>query len=142
MELYPARCFSFLTRRDEGDKATASEKAEPHACIQRQRLSWRTSSTELRYFDEFEKPGEANAAILSLYGDLSLYVHAAVSQFQSAVSRERKGEGAGMESVSTLNRFNSLAFQVYDIVLVRMFYGLGLCIAGDIFTSILDDETK
>lgn len=47
-----------------------------------------------------------------------------------------------MESVSTLNRFNSLAFQVYNIVLVRMFYGLGLSMAGDIFTSILDDETK
>ncbi|WP_377829258.1 hypothetical protein ACFKHW_03975 [Bradyrhizobium lupini] len=98
--------------------------------------------TELRYFDEFEKPGEANAAILSLYRDLSLYVHAAVPQFQSAMSRERKGEGAGMESVSTLNRFNSFAFQVYDIVLVRMFYGLGPSMAGDIFTSILDDKTK
>ncbi|WP_342740023.1 hypothetical protein [Bradyrhizobium sp. B117] len=36
----------------------------------------------------------------------------------------------------------NLAFQVYDIVLVRMFYGLGLSMAGDIFTSILDDETK
>jgi hypothetical protein len=98
--------------------------------------------TELRYFDEFEKPEEANAAILSLYGDLSLYVHAAVPQFQSAMIRADKGEGAGMESVSTLNRFNSLAFQVYDLVLVRMFYGIGLSMAGHIFTSVLDDEPK
>jgi hypothetical protein len=98
--------------------------------------------SELRYFDEFEKPDEANAAILSLYGDLSLYVHAAVPQFQSTMSRERKGEGAGMESVSNLNRFNNLAFQVYDLVLVRMFYSIGLGMAGDIFTTVLDDEPK
>jgi hypothetical protein len=97
---------------------------------------------ELHYFPEFENLGEANAAILSLYGDLSLYVHAAVPQFQSAMSRERKGESAGMESVSTLNRFNSLAFQVYDLVLVRMFYSIGLGMAGDVFTTTLDDEPK
>jgi hypothetical protein len=96
----------------------------------------------LRYFDEFEKPDEANAAILSLYGDLSLYVHAAVPQFQTAMSRERNGESAGMESVSILNRFNQLAFKVYDLVLVRMFYSIGLGMAGDIFTTTLDDEPK
>jgi hypothetical protein len=98
--------------------------------------------SELRYFDEFEKPEQANATILSLYGDLSLYVHAAVPQFQGAMIRADKGEGAGMESVSTLNRFSSLAFQVYDLVLVRMFYGIGLSMAGDIFTTVLDDEPK
>ncbi len=97
---------------------------------------------ELRYFDEFEQPQEANAAILSLYGDLSLYVHAAVPQFQHAMIRTDKGEDPGMESVATINRFNSLAFQVYDLVLVRMFYGLGVSMAGDIFTTVLDDEPK
>jgi hypothetical protein len=98
--------------------------------------------SELRYFDEFEKPEEANAAILSLYGDLSLYVHAAVPQFQNATIRSDKGAGAGIESVGTLDRFNNLAFQVYDLVLVRMFYGLGVSMAGDIFTTVLDDEPK
>jgi hypothetical protein len=98
--------------------------------------------SELRYFDEFEKPQEANAAILSLYGDLSLYVHAAVPQFQGAMIRSDRGEDPGMESVAALNRFNSLAFQVYDIVLVRMFCGIGLSMAGDIFTTVLDDEPK
>jgi hypothetical protein len=72
---------------------------------------------ELRYFSSFENPGEANAAILSLYGDLSLYVHAAVPQFQSAMTRNDRGESAGMESVSMLNRFNSFAFHVYDLAL-------------------------
>jgi hypothetical protein len=42
--------------------------------------------------------------------------------------------------VATLNRFNRLAFQVYDLVLVRLFQGLGLSMAGDIFTDILDHE--
>ena len=47
-----------------------------------------------------------------------------------------------MESVATLNRFNKLAFQVYDLVLVRIFYSIGLSMAGDIFTGVLDDEPK
>jgi hypothetical protein len=98
--------------------------------------------SELRYFDEFEKPEEANAAILSLYGGLSLYVHAAIPQFEATMIRSNKGEDAGMESIATLNRFNSLAFQVYDLVLVRMFFGLGLSMAGDIFTSALDNQSK
>lgn len=96
----------------------------------------------LRYFDGFEKPEEANADILSLYSDLSRYVHATVPQFQMAMDRSRKGEPVGMETVATLNRFNKLAFRVYDLVLVRIFYGVGLGIAGDIFTTALDDEPK
>lgn len=96
----------------------------------------------LVYFDEFERPGEANDAILSLYSELSRYVHATALQFEHALARARRGEDAGMESVATLNQFNNLAFQVYDLVLVRLFHGLGLSMAGDIFTGILDDEPK
>lgn len=96
----------------------------------------------LVYFDEFEAHPEANSTILSLYSELSRYVHATVPQFQEAENRSRRGEDAGMESVATLNRFNKLAFQVYDLVLVRLFHGLGLSMAGDIFTGILDDEPK
>lgn len=95
---------------------------------------------ELRYFDEFEKPGEANAEILSLYSELSHYVHATVPQFENSMARSRRGEPPGMETVATLNKFNKLAFRVYDLVLVRIFYGVGLSLAGDIFTSALDDE--
>jgi hypothetical protein len=96
----------------------------------------------LPYFDGFEKPEEANAAMLSLYSELSGYVHATAPQFEDVMIRNRRGEDSGMESVSTFNRFNKLAFQVYDLVLVRIFYSLGLSMAGDIFTSILDDEAK
>lgn len=97
---------------------------------------------ELSYFDKFEKPEEANAAILSLYSELSRYVHATKSQFDNAIARGRRGEDAGMESIATLNRFNKLAFQAYDLVLVRLFHGLGLGLAGDVFTTVLDDEPK
>jgi hypothetical protein len=97
---------------------------------------------ELRYFDEFEEPQEANAEVLSLYSELCKYVHASVPQFEEAMARARRGEPAGMETVATLNRFNKLAFRVYDLVLVRIFYGIGLSLAGDIFTGILDDEPK
>jgi hypothetical protein len=97
---------------------------------------------ELNYFPEFEKPEEANGAILSLYAELSHYVHASTSQFEAALARGRRDEDPGMESVGTLNRFNNLAFQVYDLVLVHIFYGVGLSMAGDIFTTTLDDEPK
>lgn len=97
---------------------------------------------ELRYEAEFEKPEEANAAILSLYSELSKFVHATEPQFSAALIRGKRGEDAGMESVATLNRFNQLAFQVYDLVLVRIFCSIGLSMAGDIFTGILDDEPK
>ena len=97
---------------------------------------------ELEYFDEFEKPEDANAEILSLYSDLSRHVHATTTQFQKAIVRSKRGESPGMESVATLNKFNKLAFRVYDLVLVRVFYGIGVSMAGDIFTGILDDEPK
>lgn len=96
----------------------------------------------LRYFDEFDSPEEANAETLSLYSELSKYVHATTPQFEDAIRRDRRGEPAGMEAVATLNRFNKLAFRVYDLVLVRIFYSTGLSMAGDIFTGILDDEPK
>lgn len=97
---------------------------------------------ELQYFDKFEKPEEANTEALSLYSELSHYVHASVPQFENAIARSRRGESPGMETVATLNRFNKLAFRVYDLVLVRIFYGIGISLAGDIFTSNLDDEPK
>lgn len=97
---------------------------------------------ELQYFGEFEKPEEANADILSLYSELSHYVHASVPQLESSMARSRRGEPPGMETVATLNKFNKLAFRVYDLALVRIFYGIGLSLAGDIFTSTLDDEPK
>jgi hypothetical protein len=132
-----------LARGYRCDHAT---ERRPVACLSRIRsnsfeMKTMTTDDDTKH-DGNEKPDEANAAILSLYGDLSVYVHAAVPQFQSAMTRERKGESAGMESVSTLNRFDSLAFQVYDLVLVRLFYNIGLSMAGDIFTTVPDDEPK
>ena len=97
---------------------------------------------DLRYWDEFEKPEDANGAILSLYRELSKFVHATEPQFSAALIRSKRGEDPGMESVATLNRFNQLAFQVYDLVLVRVFYSIGLSMAGDIFTQVFDDEPK
>lgn len=97
---------------------------------------------ELQYFEEFEKPEEANAEALSLYKELSRYVHASAPQFESTMARARRGESPGMETVATLNKFNKLAFRVYDLALVRIFYGVGLSLAGDIFTTTLDDLPK
>jgi hypothetical protein len=105
-------------------------------------MSFEDYVVSLAYFPEFEKSEEANNAMLSLYSELSRYVHASKPQFEDTMARARRDEDIGMESVATLNRFNKLAFQVYDLVLVRLFHGLGLSMAGDIFTTALDDEPK
>lgn len=97
---------------------------------------------ELAYFPAFEKPAEANAEMLSLYAELSGFVHASVPQFEHALLRSRRDEGPGFETVATLNRFNKLAFRVYDLVLVRLFHSIGLSMAGDIFTVALDDQQR
>lgn len=96
----------------------------------------------LSYFDEFENPQDANAETLSLYAELSGFVHAAIPQFEHAISRSKRDEDTGMETVATFNRFNKLAFRVYDLVLVRLFHSVGLSMAGDIFTTTLDDDPK
>ncbi|MBI1362235.1 MAG: hypothetical protein GC155_18320 [Alphaproteobacteria bacterium] len=95
---------------------------------------------ELRYFDDFEQPKAANDCLLSLYSELSRYVHPTEPQFLEAIHRAKKGETPGMESVATLNHFNKLAFRVFDLALVRIFYTIGPSMAGDIFTTVLDDE--
>lgn len=129
-----------LSSRDFHDDATTFE--DRLAGLGDRAKRFEDYVAELQYFDEFEKPEEANAEALSLYSELSRYVHATVPQFEDSLARSRRSEPPGMETVATLNRFNKLAFRVYDFVLVRIFHGIGLSMAGDIFTSILDDEPK
>src|ERR1051326_5033436 len=93
---------------------------------------------QLAYFPEFEKPEVANAAVSSLYKALSVFVHPTAPQLEEMLRREARGEPLGMESIGTLDRFNDLAFQVYDLVLVRVFTPMGVSMAGDIFTGWLD----
>ncbi|HBX91586.1 MAG TPA: hypothetical protein DEG79_01600 [Hyphomonas sp.] len=129
-----------LSSRDShGDAATFEERL---AGLGDRSKRFEDYVAELRYFDEFEEPEEANAEILSLYSELSHYVHASVPQFESSMARSRRGESAGMETVATLNKFNKLAFRVYDLALVRIFHGVDLSLAGDIFTTALDDQPK
>ncbi len=129
-----------LSSRDFHPKANSFEERLAGLNDRDQRFEDYVAS--LVYFDEFKTPRDANGLILSLYNELSRYVHATAPQFEDAMARARRDEDAGMESVATLNRFNKLAFQVYDLVLVRLFHGIGLSMAGDIFTGILDDEPK
>lgn len=126
-----------LSVRDFREDATGLEERLAGLGDRQQRFE--DYVAELTYFDEFEKPEEINAEILSLYAELSGYVHASLPQFAASMKRTAHGEPAGMESVATFNRFNKLAFRAYDIVLVRVFHGIGLSMAGDIFTVMLDD---
>lgn len=96
----------------------------------------------LSYFEEFENPKDINDEMLSLYSELSTYIHASVPNFEATMNRSRKGEPAGQETVSTLNSFNKLCFRVLDIVLVRVFHGVGLSLAGETYVHCLDNEPK
>lgn len=96
--------------------------------------------SRLYYFEDFAEIAEANSQTLALYSELSSFVHASWPLTEQDERLRSQGESLGMESLATLNRFNELAFAVYDIVLVRIFHGVGVSMAGDIFTTILDDD--
>jgi hypothetical protein len=128
-----------LSARDEQAEATFDERL---AGLTDRTTRFKDYVAALSYFPEFEKPEEADAEILSLYSELSSFVHAAVPQFEQAMARSKLDEGPGLEAVATLNRFNELAFRVCDLVLVRLFHSVGLGMAGDIFVTALDDEPK
>jgi hypothetical protein len=97
---------------------------------------------QLAHFPEFENPEDANADALCLYKALSRFVHPTAPQFEDVMRREARGEPPGMESIGTLDRFNDLALQVYDLVLVRVFTAMGVSMAGDMFTGMFDDMPK
>ena len=83
-----------------------------------------------------------NSSVRRLYRELCRYVHPSKHQMDERVTLEGKGTSLGFETPKQLRRLNGEIFDVYDIVLVLVFHGLGLGLAGDVFVNALDDNKK
>jgi hypothetical protein len=93
--------------------------------------------TTIRMLNE---PDAFRHAVRSAFGVLSGYVHLSERQLKERLVRTERGEFSGFESAKTLEAFNRLVFQTYDLVLVLLFEGIGPSFTGDIFIQALDDE--
>lgn len=89
-----------------------------------------------------EDPGTLRGAVHSAFGALSGYTHLSKRQLDERLARAARGEFAGFESAATLEAFNKLLFQVYDIVLAIFFEGVGPAFTGELFIHVFDEEPR
>lgn len=80
------------------------------------------------------------SAVHSSFGALSGYTHLSKRQLDERLARAARGEFSGFENAKTLEAFNRLLFQTWDIVLALFFEGVGPSFTGDIFIRVLDDR--
>lgn len=85
---------------------------------------------------------EMRRRILDLYGSLSTIVHASQAQVAMDLKRWEHGAPIGFETVSHANTMNQLCLDVFDIGVVLSLHSVGLSLAGDIFTAVLDEQPK
>lgn len=78
----------------------------------------------------------------SLYSRLCQYVHPSPEQIAEYLRLSSKGISPGFESYKELQKLNGEASRLYDIVLILHFHSLGLGLAGDVFTVVLDGQEK
>lgn len=76
--------------------------------------------------------------VQATFRELCAYVHPSVRQIDERVRRDAIGEHVGFESVKTLESQTKELRRVLDQLLVIVFHGLGLGLAGDVFTVSLD----
>jgi len=81
-------------------------------------------------------------AVHSAFGALSGYTHLSRIQLNERMRRAERGEYTGFESAKTLEAFNRVAFQVYDVVLALIFEGIGPSFTGDLFIQVLDSRPE
>lgn len=82
------------------------------------------------------------SAVKSSFGKLSGYVHISKPQLDERVRRVERGEFIGFESATTLRAFNELARQVFDLILVLVFEGVGPSFTGDLFVHLFDPRPE
>lgn len=85
---------------------------------------------------------EFTAAVHSAFGHLSGYTHLSKRQLDERLQRAERGEFIGFESAETLDAFNRLLVQTYDVILALVFEGVGPSFTGDLFVQLLDDEQR
>jgi hypothetical protein len=80
-------------------------------------------------------------AVHSAFGNLSGFTHMSSKQLEERLIRAGRGEFSGFESARTLEAFNRLLTQTYDLVLVLLLEGIGPAFTGDLFVQVFD-QTK
>ena len=78
------------------------------------------------------------AAVRSAFGALSGYIHISKGQLAERVRLVERGEFIGFESAATLRAFNEVVKQVFDLILVLVFEGIGPSFTGDTFVGLFD----
>lgn len=89
-----------------------------------------------------EDPSVLAGAVTSGFGSLSGYTHISITQLEERVRRASRGEFSGFEGAKTLDAFNRVVVQTYDIVLALILEGIGPPFAGDIFIEVFDHKPK
>lgn len=85
-------------------------------------------------------PVAFQSSVRSAFGALSGYTHVSKHQLDERVRRAQHGEFSGYESARTLEAFNRLVEQTYDLVLVLIFEGIGPAFTGDLFIGVFDEQ--
>jgi hypothetical protein len=87
-------------------------------------------------------PTSLRDAVHSAFGSLSSYTHLSTRQLDERLRRAERGEYIGFESAATLETFNRLLVQAYDVILALIFEGIGPSITGDLFITVFDDHPR
>lgn len=84
-------------------------------------------------------PASLKATVHSAFGNLSGYTHLSKRQLDERLRRAERGEYGGFESAATLEAFNRLLVQIYDVILALVFEGIGPAFTGDLFVGVFDE---
>ncbi len=84
------------------------------------------------------EPKLLKATAHSAFGNLSGYTHPSKRQLDEQLRRAERGEYSGFESSATLEAFNRLVAQSYDVILALVFEGIGPAFTGDLFINVFD----
>ncbi len=85
-------------------------------------------------------PNGFTSAVHSTFGALSSFTHVSETQLQERQRRWAHGELVGFEGPATLDRFNKIVAQAYDLILALIFEGIGPSFTGDLFVSVFDSH--
>ncbi|WP_346964275.1 hypothetical protein [Clostridium perfringens] len=78
--------------------------------------------------------------IKDVYKKLSKYTHPSKTQIDVKADREKRGAYLGLESEKDLKSINNFVNKVFEFIIAIYITNLGLALAGDIFTCVLDTE--
>ena len=96
---------------------------------------------QLSAFDEVGAK-EFYDELTDLYYKQCAFIHPSRRQIEEMVTRAEAGKPLGFETADELRKIGRLIFRLYDMLLVLQFHGVGLSLAGDIFSQWFDCDLK